>query len=511
MTMSRLAYLCRRGRLRYVGGNSMTMNCLTLPALICGWLMAGAGSPLAAETPALPVSRQTAGPVTTPGARPELRKLNLQSAVETSLKNSPALKSAAQQVLKARGALNASRTVFLPTLSAEATLTHLDQGVTAQLGADPSQAITVVKQDQKSATLTAALPLDVAGMLKAASSLAEFRYLIARLDFNRQRNQLVQDVTVAYYDVLRAKEFVGVADQAMSNAADRGRIAEAYLKASTGTKFDVVRAQTEVANANQTAISARNRLALATAALNNLLGLDQATPLDLDAAGAAHRSPQGDGPAPPSLDDVLKEAYRVRPEVLQAEAGIRAASKGYYLASRSQAPGVALAWNWQYTPDTGAFGRKSSWAAVARATLPIFDGGAGAAARQQAQAEVETARNGLRQAMDGIALDVRQAHLSLQESRDRLRVAAAAMAQAEEAYRLAQVRFKAGVTLTPGGSPLLEISDAQTALTQAQTNQINAQYDVEVAATKLNRAAGRYAYDASATPGLDAPPSGDNK
>ncbi len=449
---------------------------------------------------------QAPGPTTVPGSKPAARKITLQSAVETALGNSLALRAAAQQVVKARGALNESKSAFLPTLSAEGSLTHLDQGVTAQLGADPSQRITIVKQDQKSATITAAVPVDISGMLKAAASLSEFQYLIARLDYNRQRNQLVQDVTTAYYDVLRAQAFVEVAEQALKNAEERGRIAEAYLKAGTGTKFDVLRSQADIANARQNLISARNRVDLATAALDNIMGLDQNTPLELEPL------PSPPSPVtPPPLDAALDEAYRVRPEVLQAEAGIKAAEKGHYLASRSQLPTLAVAWSQQYTPDAGAFGRKSSWAAVAKVTVPIFDGGVGAARRQQAEASLEAARLSRRQAMDGIALEVRQAYLSLVEANERLKVAEAALAQAEEAYRLAQVRYKAGVTLTPGGSPLLEISDAQTALTQAQTNKINAQYDVETARTRLERATGKYAYGANARPGLDTVPPGERK
>ncbi|MBM3495706.1 MAG: TolC family protein, partial [Armatimonadetes bacterium] len=182
---------------------------------------------------------------------------------------------------------------------------------------------------------------------------------------------------------------------------------------------------------------------------------------------------------------------------------------------RSRVPSLGVAWNLQYTPDTGAFGRESSWAAVAKATVPIFDGGVATARKQQAKAGVDTAKLGRTQALDGVALDVRQAHLSLVDATERLKVADAGLAQATEAYRLAQVRYKAGVTMTPGGSPLLEISDAQTALTQAQTNRTNAQYDIEIARARLMRAIGRYAYSGDAGPGLtaasEAAPTGDRR
>jgi outer membrane protein TolC len=436
---------------------------------------------------------------TKPGAAPPAREMSLAQSIETALRNSPSLQAAGREVIRARGSVHESKTAFLPTLSADLTITHLDQGVTAELG--PGQSIAVVRQDQKSATVTAALPVDVFGMIRAASSVAEFQYVIARLDYNRQRNQLVQDATAAYYDALRAEAFVAVVAQADTNAQDRVRIAEAYLKAGAGTRFDVVRAQTELANAQQGVLSAKNSVALAHAALNNLMGLDQATPLSL----AKPSDPSGVLPA--DLASALSEAYAARPEVLQAETGIKAAEKGLTLAKRSVLPTVGVAWNLQYTPDTGAFGRKSSWAAVARATVPLFDGGAAGARREQARAGVDAAILGRARALDGVALDVRQAHLSLADAVERLKVADAGLTQATEAYRLAQVRYKAGVTMTPGGSPLLEISDAQTALTQAQTNRINAQYDIEIARTRLMRAVGRYAYGPDAGPGLAAPPA----
>jgi outer membrane protein TolC len=439
-------------------------------------------------------------PTTRPGATPAVRALSLQSAIESALRSNPGLQAAGRDVIKARGSVNESRSAFLPTLSADLTLTHLDQGVSAQLGPDPAQSITVVRQDQKSATVTAALPIDAFGLIRSAASLSEFQYLIARLEYNRQRNQLVQDVTAAYYDALRAEAFVAVTTQAETNARERLRMAEAYLNAGTGTKFDVVRAQTELANAEQNVLSARNRVSLAQAALNRLIGLDQATPLKLEST-----LPSSAAEGVPEMEPALEEAYRSRPEILQADAGIRAAEKGFVLAQRSVLPSIGLAWNLQYTPDTGAFGRKNSWAAVARASVPIFDGGVANARKQQARAGIEAATLGRRQALDGVALDVRQAYLSFKDASDRLKVANAGLTQAEEAYRLAQVRYKAGVTMTPGGSPLLEISDAQTALTQAQTNQINALYDIEIARARLMRALGRYAYGPEAGPGLQAP------
>ncbi len=445
---------------------------------------------------------QTHTATTIPGSSPPKRKLSIVSAQEEALRNSPLLKAAAERVRLAQGAVSERRSAFLPTVAGEATLTHLDQGVTTKLGPDPASSVTIVKQDQKSANLTASLPLDIAGMLKAAVSLSEFQCLIARLDYNKVRNQLIQDVTIAYLDVLRSTAFLKVANAAADNAEERHRIAAAQHKAGTGTRFDVLRSETDMANARQAVLSAGNRVALAIAAANSVLGFDQNTPLELEPVVEPQESKV------PELSALIEEAYRNRPESLQATAGISAAEKGHVLASRDQMPTLGLAWNLQYTPDTGAFGRESSWSLVARARIPIFDGGVSAARRSQALADIAAARQDRVRALDGIALEVRQSYLSLSDALERRAVADAALVQAEEAYRLAKVRFTSGITATPGGSPLLEISDAQTALTQAQINQLNAQYDIRLAEVRLRRSVGRDAYSTTPNPGVSAPPTG---
>lgn len=446
-------------------------------------------------------------PTTQPGSTPPARRLTLEEAVEIALQNSKALRVAAEGVNRARGRVNEARSGFLPSLSAQATFTRLDEGssFTIQQGGQ-TITIPIVKQDQKSVGISALLPIDILGQIRAATQLAQFQEIAARLDYNRTRNQVVLDVKSAYYDLLRARAATRVAEQALQNAKDRLATAEAYLRAETGTRFDVLRAQTEVANAEQNVITARNRVNLATATLNNVLNLDQNTPLEtVELADAP-------APALPDFNAAVEESYRTRPESLQADAQIRAAEKGVVLAQRTILPSLSLGWNFSYTPDQGGFAPKeTSWVATATLTIPLFDQGLHQARTQQAKADVSAAKLNKQVTLDGLALEVRQSYLALVEAQERLSVASAALAQAEEQYRLAQVRFQAGVTLTPNTSPLLEISDAQTALTQAQNNQINAQYDLQNARARLERAMGRYAYDGAAKPGLPAPNIGGNR
>jgi outer membrane protein TolC len=414
-------------------------------------------------------------------------RLSLTQAVGIAVSKSKALAIASQSLRKAGGKVGEAKAVTHPTATAAITGTRLDKGTTVKLN-DADVPITV--QNQIGVTVQAALPLDVAGQIRAALSIAEFLDLVAKLDVARIRNGVVADVRSAYLDVLRARAFVTVAEQALKNSKERSSTAQAYLKAGTGTRFDTLRAETDVANSEQVLISARNRVDLAVAALNNAMGQDQNTPLELEDAKV------GDTKADPDpLAKAMQEAYDRRPEALQVDLQIKAADKGLILADRSVMPTFGLGWNLSFNPNVGALGRSTSWAAVASVSLPLFDGGLARSRKVQAQSDAASIRIVKQQVLDGVALEVRSAYLGWVEAGERMKVTGAALVQAEEQYRLAQVRFRNGVTLMPGASPLLEVSDAQTALTQAQANRINAEYDLLGSQTKLQRALGRYAYE----------------
>jgi outer membrane protein len=444
-------------------------------------------------------------PRTTPGAQLAPRRVTLMDAVRLALDSSNLLRLSAETVNRARGHVNEARAGFLPTAGVNVGFTRLDEGSSIQFpGANGQvQNVTIVNQNQKQLSLAANLPIDISGLIATAVEQNQFLEIAARLDYNATRNQVVLNAKNAYFAVLRAKALAEVADQTLQNGQDQLKVAEANLRAGTGTRFDVLRAQTGVANLLQNQITARNRVTLNMGTLNYLMGIDQNTPTDLEEVG------EETNPADLNMPNLVTEAYGKRPEILQADANIRAAEKGVRIAQRSTLPSLGLSFGFQYQPDTGGFAPKTtSYATVATVNMPIFDAGVSAARVQQAKADVNSARVNKQVAQDTVALDVRQQYLSLVEAQDRLNVTTAALVEAEEQYRLAGVRFREGVTAVPGGSPLLEVSDALAALATAQSNQVDAQYDLQQAKARLDQAVGRYSYDATGRVGLPAPRTG---
>lgn len=493
------------------------------------------------------------------------RPLTINDAVAIALATNRTLALAGEALLRAQGRTLETRSAFNPTLAATLTYLRLNQANSIEFpdvnNPGQTQVIPLLNDSQRQIGVQATLPIDLVGLLRAANDQARFQEVALRLDINRVRNQIVLDVKTAFYDALRAQALVEVAEANLRNTVARYEEAEKKLRAGTVARFDVIRAQTDIAQAQQQWIQARNTLSLSLAALNNAMGIDINTPITLTAEGAVETPPgvappgsappaspitglllpsgaqlavagrqdasgksaaSGDGTALSPADRVVaadplpggelfetlrEEALALRPEVMQADANIAAARKGIVLARRSVLPSFGLSWNLNYAPDTAGFAPIiTTWQAVAQVTIPLYDGGLARARGRQARAEVATAETNRRAVVDQIVLEVRQAYLNLLQARDRVAVANQALAQAQEAFRLARVRYEAGVTAVAGVSPQIELSDAQTALVQAQSNQINALYDYNNARARLDRAVGRYAF-VNNGPGYPAPPS----
>lgn len=481
-----------------------------------------------------------------PGRAP-LQPLTLQDAVAVALVTNRNLALAGEALLRAEGRVSEERAGFLPVVGVGYTLTQLSSGQTAVLNGN---SVALTNATQNALGISATLPIDISGLIRAAVDQAKFQEIATRLDINRTRNEIVLDVKNAFYDVLRAEALLAVAKEALQNAQDR--LAETDLKLTAGVvaPFDVLRAQTDVANAQQQVITANTGISLSLAALNNAMGLDINTPISITATGAVETPPgveppsafvpptapenlpPDNGQAPPDtgavkaptvveppkvvndplqlggdFNSLVQEATGLRPEILEGDANIAAAKKGLLLARRSTLPSLSVSGGYNYTPNAGGFSPQTSLGqAVVSLNIPIFEGGLARAREKEARADVSTAETNRRQSVDGVLLELRQGYLNLLQARDRVAVANRALAQAREAYRLAKVRFDAGVSQAQGVSPLLELSDAQNALTQAENNQVNALYDYNNFRSRLDKAIGRYAFVANG-PGYNAPPS----
>ena len=116
---------------------------------------------------------------------------------------------------------------------------------------------------------------------------------------------------------------------------------------------------------------------------------------------------------------------------------------------------------------------------------PIFDGFRTRAAIDLAEAQARVAELQLEQEREAATIEIARARSELSRARALYEAQRQNVAEAEEAFRLATLRFERGM------GTQLETSDAQLAQITAQTNAARAAYDLFLAAAELARAEGR--------------------
>jgi len=412
--------------------------------------------------------------------------LSLEESEALVLEDNLLVLRAEEGVVGARAAVKQAKASILPHLNVSAMGSRLGPVATFTIPtATGSEQITVGTPSQKNLTLSLSQPVYAPGPMKVAPQAARIAMGLTESALAGTRDEVLLQVRKAFFNCLRAKELLTVAEQRQQQALAYLKDAQAYFQAGTTARADVLRAQVEVANAEHVVLQSQNSLDLAYLALKNLLNISQETTLQLQI------------PAVPKLEDVslaqsLETAKTVRPELKVADFQVDLARAKESLAAAATKPQVFLSGNRQWQTST-AFSAGTSWSLTLSASMPIFDAGEARAGLARAHSDTrqsDTDRRTLQQSVDA---QVRAAFFSLEASRKQIEVALVAKEQAQEALRITQLQYGEGMARP------VEVIDAQVALAQAASNYVNSVYDYETAKAELARAVGVRSVDELAT------------
>jgi outer membrane protein len=406
-------------------------------------------------------------------------QLTVSSAAALAVKNSLDMEIQASNIRQAQAQVRKAFGLDDFTLTAGATLGRRGPIASMKLGGEDGGEGTTIKlgsPDISTQQLQLVKPLFTDGKIERAQQVAMRSLDVARLSRDVVSRALDLAARQACYNVLRTEQLADVAQQqavAVAAHLDQSR------KLSDGgvvPKFEVIQAQTELAKAQGSVISARTMVETATAGLKRLLTLTQDAAIHVT-AGEEADVPAGD------REKLVAEAWESRPEVRAAEASVQLAEANVKLAKSTSGLTVALAAG--VTKTKASFGSEpTSWQVAVSAEKPIFDGQARDSAVKQAQAQLEAAKLSLENTRHDIALEVTQDLMNLNDAQERLRVAQQGVVNAEEQLRVAKVRYENGIALG------VEVIDAETALTAAKAEAVNAQYGVQLATAQLRSAVG---------------------
>jgi outer membrane protein len=333
---------------------------------------------------------------------------------------------------------------------------------------------------------SASMPLWDAGQTSRKVHDARLEAQSATRGGERTRQEVIFNVIQAYLNGLLARENVHVAEASV--AATKADLARAQARQEQGLAVpsDLLSAQVQLAQAREDLLRAQNGVAVADAALNVAMGLPEDAPLTLQGQLGEKMFEAG------TLDERQARALQTRPDFQQAEIGKQRAENGVRTARADFLPKINLFGAWEEDNQTFLTRGGNNWAVGATLTFNLFDGGANRARLRESYARRRQADAMRSQFASAIRLQVRQAYLNLTTSRDRVDVSRGAASQAEESLRIIQNRYEAGL------ATITDLLRAETALTTAKKNFVNATFDYRLGYAALELATGELAADSQA-------------
>jgi outer membrane protein len=417
-----------------------------------------------------------------------LPPLTLEQAVKTGLEKNPKM-SASQFQLDASAArikealsglyprIDFNQSFVTTTNPAQAFSIKLNQEQITAQDFDPARLNDPPTTNNFASTFSLSMPLYDAGQIRAGVKQARLGHESATLSADRTRQEVIASVVVAYVGALTAQDQLKDIHQTLETARANEKIVRARYENGLVVKSDLLRAGVRIAGLEQERLTAESQVAVAMAVLNAAMGTEMDHVYKLVPLERTGSVPPG------SLKEWLQKARDQRPDLKQLKAQEMIADEGVEKAKLAYLPSLHLTGSYQM--DTEDFSKTANNYTVGLLLrFNLFSGFENEWRVHEALANLEQVKALIKQFELGVEVETRRAYSQTQSASERIKVAEAAVSQAEESLRIVRNRYENGLFT------IVDLLDSETALQLARTHYLRSNYDYTVARAQLYLAAG---------------------
>ena len=409
--------------------------------------------------------------------------LTLKQALELSLRNNKDLEQARLTFVRRQRELQQAQSAWYPDLSVQANYQNSNsaasqrandrlrqQGVSGAIIDDGSE-------NQFDGTLGLNFDVYTGGERGADIRRARKELDLSRLNVDQLTEQSLFEAARDYYALQDANAQVEIALATVEDAQQTLKDAQLLEQAGLGTRFDVLSAEVELADADQALTTSRANQSIARRQLAETLSLGQQ--INLDTADEIEEA----GIWQQSLEETIILGYDNRVELDQLLARRDSNEEQRKIALAAIRPNLSLFANYEFLEilDDQA-NLTDGYAVGARLQWIFFDGGTALARARQEETDILIDQTDFANQRNQIRIEIEQAYFSLQSNKENIVTSEKAVEQAEESLRLARLRFQAGV------GTQTDVIDSQSRLTTARGNRLSAIIDYNQSLNQLYRA-----------------------
>jgi len=441
--------------------------------------------------------------------------ITLDDAVRIAVRQNPQILLAIQQIEQTRGQIITVRAEALPNVALTGVYSQTDQtfiggggGGSSSGGGGSSTTTTTSNGTTTTTTTTSAsastgsstpvlqdktwnIAVTATQALYAPQVGAAIKIAKLTLDSNYFSLRDVIDQTISnvyqqFYTVLLDRELIGVQEESVRLLQSQLADQKNRFAAGTVPRFNVLQAEVALSNQLPQLINAKNQYIISQTTLAQTLGIDydiwkpdagkvkvagnlDVHYRDVDEDSAVAMAKERRASLKVQRQNILVELQQIKVALagylptLNANAGYKIENSPF----SSQLDQTVNGW---------FFGVNGNW--------NIWDSGATYGRVKTARAQLESAKASYDAAVLQVELQVQQAVANLKQAKETIQSQVENVKEALEAVRLAQERLAAGAGVQ------LDVLNAQVALEQARTNELQARHDYNVALAQLDYAIG---------------------
>jgi outer membrane protein len=411
-------------------------------------------------------------------------KLTLQQSIDLALKQSVLIQSAREGVKGAQAQKQEAFTGFLPKFSTSYSYTKLNEEPSSNIAMPgvPPFTMTTGTRDNYTWALEVKQPLFAGGGIVANYEAGRLGAEIAAVDETAVVQDTVQDVKIAYFNILKAERLLDVAKQSVEQLEAHRKMAQDFFNVGLIPRNDLLRAEVELANGRQNLLKAENSLEMAKTKFNTVLRREINTPTEVEDILTLK-------PFDKSLNECRKLALENRPEIKSSTLKVEQSQKMVKLTKSEYFPAVNAVGHYERYGDKprvdgSPYKDQESWYVMGVASWSFWEWGRTKNRVDASRSRENQMAYALDNVKDQVALDVKNAWLTLHEAQKQVAVAQKTIEQAEENYRISRERYREQVGTST------DVLDAQTLQTRAKSDYFNALSDYNMSIARLERAMG---------------------
>jgi outer membrane protein len=414
--------------------------------------------------------------------------ISMTEAIQIAVEQNPEIKAARFQVEAVKSNSTKALSGFYPQVNFTETFnrttnpmyafgTKLNQAAITQGDFDPQRLNDPDPINNFSSNFSVSWSVFEGGRTKIGWEQAKLNLSAATLMLERTMQTVIAKTAIVYAGLVLSQKNILVTKQALDTSnANLNMIRSRYNRGFV-VKSDLLRAEVHIADLEQQQLLAQSRFRINEAMLNASMGSAKAGPLNPVTPLTIGADLSG------TIDSWINTALSKRQEMENLRLEEKIAEKEVEKAQAGHYPDINLVGNYEINSENFSDSADNyTLGAVMR--INIFSGNRITEETRAARSLLARVREMQKSMALGIQVQTRQAFLTAQSARERIRVAKIAVDQAEEGLRITKNRYNNGLLTIVG------LLDAELARQQARTSYFRALHDYKVARIELELAAG---------------------